>query len=95
MTVYSTVFRRFAAVFCAEECLAEKSEIKIKVGELEEFSLKGTVILEKGWTKYDDYTKKDKILPKLSVGDVVKVKVLAVDVAKKRIALTMRSKGKA
>ena len=72
--VYSTVFRRFVAVFCAEECLAEKSEIKIKVGELEEFSLKGTVILEPGWTKYDDYNKKDKVLPKLSVGDAVNIK---------------------
>ena len=71
--VYSTVFRRFVAVFCAEECVAQKSEIKIKVGELEEFSLKGTVILEKGWTKYDDYTKKDKILPRLSVGDSVNI----------------------
>lgn len=71
--VYSTVFRRFVAVFCAEECLAQKSEIKIKVGELEEFVLRGTVILEKGWTKYDDYTKKDKILPKLAVGDEVNI----------------------
>lgn len=72
--VYSTVFRRFVAVFCAEECIAEKSEIKIKVGELEEFSLKGTVILEPGWTRYDDYTQKDKLLPKLSVGDSVNIK---------------------
>ena len=71
--VYSTVFRRFVAVFCAEPCVAEKSEIKIKVGELEEFSLKGTVILERGWTKYDDYNKKDKILPRLSVGDAVNI----------------------
>ena len=69
--VYSTVFRRFVAVFCAEDCVAEKSEIKIKVGELEEFSLKGTVILEPGWTKYDDYSTKDKILPKLDVGENV------------------------
>jgi len=71
--VYSTVFRRFVAVFCAEECIAEKSEIKIKVGDFEEFSLKGTVILEKGWTKYDDYTQKDKLLPKLAVGDSVNI----------------------
>ncbi len=71
--VYSTVFRRFVAVFCSEDCVAQKSEIKIKVGEHEEFSLKGTVILEKGWTKYDDYTKKDKILPNLSVGDSVNI----------------------
>ena len=74
--VYSTVFRRFVAVFCAEECLCEKSEIKIKVGELEEFSLKGTVILEKGWTKYDDYSQKDKILPALKEGDVVNINFL-------------------
>ena len=71
--VYSTVFRRFVAVFCAEECLAEKSEIKIAVGEYEEFTLKGTVMLEAGWTKYDDYVGKDKILPKLSVGDSVNI----------------------
>ena len=71
--VYSTVLRRFVAVFCSEECLAEKSEIRIKVGELEEFSLKGTVILKPGWTKYDDYAAKDKMLPKLSVGDSVNI----------------------
>ncbi len=71
--VYSTVFRRFVAVFCSEECLAEKSEIKIRVGEYEDFSLKGTVMLAPGWTKYDDYTGKDKILPKLSVGDTVNI----------------------
>ena len=71
--VYSTVFRRFVAVFCAEDCVAEKSEIKIKVGDFEEFSLKGTVILEPGWTKYDDYSTKDKILPKLEVGQSVAV----------------------
>ena len=71
--VYSTVFRRFVAVFCAEDCIADKSEITIKVGELEDFVLKGTVIREKGWTKYDDYTSKDKILPSLEVGERVNV----------------------
>ena len=77
--VYSTVFRRFVAVFCAEDCVAEKSEIKIKVGELEEFSLKGTVMLEPGWTKYDDYTQKDKILPRLAVGDKVNISFAPVE----------------
>ena len=72
--VYSTVLRRFVAVFCAEECLAEKSEIRIKVGDLEEFSLKGTVILTPGWTKYDDYNTKDKVLPKLELGESVNIK---------------------
>ena len=36
MQVYSTVFRRFIAVFCSEECLAEKVEITVSVGELED-----------------------------------------------------------
>lgn len=70
--VYSTVFRRFIAVFCAEPCLAEKTEITISVGDRESFTLKGTVILEKGWMKYDDSSLKDKILPKLQKGDMVK-----------------------
>ena len=71
MQVYSTVFRRFIAVFCAEDCVVHRTEIKIAVGDLEEFTLKGTVILEKGWTKYDDCAQKDKILPELSKGDPV------------------------
>ena len=69
--VYSAILRRFVAVFCSEECVAQKTEIKIDLEGLEEFSLKGTVILEKGWTKYDDYTKSDKILPPLEIGDKV------------------------
>ena len=71
--VYSTILRRFVAVFCSEECKIERSEIKIKVGEHEEFILKGTVITQAGWTKFDDYTQKDKILPKLSKGDKVNI----------------------
>ncbi len=69
--VYSTVFRRFVAVFCAEDCVVSKSEIKIAAGDVEEFTLKGTVILEPGWTKYDDSNVKDKLLPRLQKGDTV------------------------
>lgn len=69
--VYSTVFRRFVAVFCAEECRVEKTEIKIDLDGLETFVLKGTVMLSPGWTKYDDYTVKDKLLPPLEKGDLV------------------------
>ncbi|MBE6730005.1 MAG: DNA topoisomerase III [Ruminococcaceae bacterium] len=71
--VYQTVFCRFVAVFCSEECLAQKTEITIQVGEYEEFVLKGTVILTKGWTKYDEYKGKDKVLPQLSIGDNVNI----------------------
>ena len=73
LTVYSTIMRRFVAVFCAMDCIIEKTEIAIDVGGLEQFSLKGTVIFEPGWTKYDDYAKKDKILPKLEKGDEVNI----------------------
>jgi DNA topoisomerase-3 len=43
------------------------------VGEYETFTLKGLVIAEKGWMKYDDATQKDKVLPKLAKGDAVNV----------------------
>lgn len=69
--VYSTVFRRFVAVFCDHPCRVERSELRLKCGEYEEFVLKGTAILDAGWTKFDDYTKKDKFLPNLAVGDRV------------------------
>ncbi len=71
--VYSTVFRRFVAVFCSEPCIVTKSEIVIAVGDYEQFTLKGTVIEEPGWTKYDDRQGKDKFLPKLNKGDKVNI----------------------
>lgn len=71
--VYSTIMRRFVAVFCSEDCVVEKTEITIDVGGFEEFTLKGNVIVEPGWTKYDDYSKKDKVLPKLEKGDEVNI----------------------
>lgn len=71
MKVYATIIRRFVAVFCSKPCKADKTEIKIDVGGMEEFTLKGTVIIEPGWTKYDDCTLKDKLLPDLKKGDKV------------------------
>ncbi|MDO5149850.1 MAG: DNA topoisomerase [Oscillospiraceae bacterium] len=71
MKVYATIMRRFAAVFCSKPCIADKTEIKIDVGGMEEFTLKGTVIVEPGWTKYDDCSLKDKVLPNLKKGDIV------------------------
>ena len=79
MQVYSTVFRRFIAVFCSEECIAEKVEITVSVGELEDFLLKGLSIREKGWMKYDDSTQKDKLLPNLQKGDKVNINFAPVE----------------
>ena len=69
LTVYSTILKRFVAVFCKEECKIEKSEIKVDLEGVEEFVLKGNVITQKGWTKYDEYNKNDKLLPNLNKGD--------------------------
>ncbi len=73
MQVYSTVFRRFVAVFCAEDCVVSRTEITIAVGDYEVFTLKGMTMLEKGWTKYDDFSQKDKVLPALKKGDPVNI----------------------
>ena len=77
--IYKSVLKRFVAVFCDKDCLIEKTEIKIGLGDEEEFTLKGTVILEKGWTAYDDYTTKDKILPNLNKGDKVNIQFKPVE----------------
>ena len=71
--VYTAVMRRFVSVFAAEDCKIEKTEMVIKLGDKEEFTLKGNVIIEKGWTKYDDYNKNDKVLPSLNIGDEVNI----------------------
>ncbi|MBR2473656.1 MAG: topoisomerase C-terminal repeat-containing protein [Clostridia bacterium] len=72
--LYSTVFRRFVAVFCEREALVNRTEITIALGDgEEEFSLKGAVVLEKGWTEFDDSAQKDKILPELKKGDTVNI----------------------
>ena len=49
----------------------EKTEIKISVGEYEDFIQKGMTIVEPGWTKFEAPSSKDKILPNLSIGDKV------------------------
>ena len=69
--VYQTIFKRFVAVFCSNDCKIEKTEIKINVGNFEEFVLKGTIIKEVGWTKFEKPATKDKILPNLEIGDKV------------------------
>ncbi len=71
--VYQMILRRFVAVFCSEPCVCQKTELVLQSGDKEEFTLKGTVILEKGWTRFDDSTRNDKILPDVKVGDSLAV----------------------
>ena len=77
--VYETIRNRFVAVFCSEPCLVDRSTIKIDVGDYETFELKGDIMVQKGWTAYDYYEKKDKTLPALSEGDVVNTKFKPVE----------------
>lgn len=71
--VYSTILRRFVAVFCEEDCIVEKSELNVSLGGKEDYLLKGSIIITPGWTKYDGGDKKDKLLPNLNVGDKINV----------------------
>lgn len=71
--VYSAILSRFVAVFCSEPCEVNHSEIKISIDDLETFTLNGDILLSKGWMKYDFASKKDKILPKLSKGDIINI----------------------
>ncbi len=79
MQVYQTVFRRFVSVFCEEECIAQKTEIVIDVGGYEQFTLKGITILQRGFLRFDDSDRKDKILPALEKGDIVNIDFKSVE----------------
>ncbi len=71
--IYSAIMRRFAAVFCADDCIAQKTELTVSVGECEDYVLKGTVILAPGWTKYESPPSSTKVLPALEKGDSVNI----------------------
>lgn len=79
MQVYQTVFRRFVSVFCEEECIAQKTEIVIDVGGYEQFTLKGMIIVQRGFLRFDDSERKDKILPPLEKGDEVNINFKPVE----------------
>ena len=79
-TVYSAVLKRFVAVFCSEDCVAQKTEMTVSVGECEDYVLKGTIILQPGWTKFDSSgVSGNKILPNLNIGDKVNINFKPVE----------------
>ena len=71
--VYVTILRRFVAVFCAVPCLVDRTTISIKVGNLEDFEVKGDVYVQKGWKQYEDVKTEDKLLPELNIGDHIAI----------------------
>ena len=70
---YEAIRNRFFAVFCDEECLADKTELTILCNG-EEHTVKGSVVIRKGWMKYEESDKKDKLLPALSEGCKIPVR---------------------
>ena len=68
--IYDLILSRFLAVFCAVPCTVQRTTTVIHVGD-QSFTLKGDVFSQRGWMMYDDSRQSEKVLPPLSVGDVV------------------------
>ncbi|WP_064615219.1 type IA DNA topoisomerase [Streptobacillus moniliformis] len=65
--VYNTVYNRFLSNFTKEDCIISETIMIIKVND-EEFKLKGSVIKQLGFMKYEPKEFKDK-LPNLNLND--------------------------
>ena len=76
--IYSLILNRFIAVFCSEPCEVNHSKLIIDNG-YEKFSLTGDIMIKRGWTTYDINTRKDTILPKLKIGDIINVNFIPVE----------------
>lgn len=70
LKVYETVRNRFLAVFCAEPCTVDRTTIEITCAG-EKFNLRGDTMLTPGFTKYDDVSVSERVLPPLNQGDLV------------------------
>lgn len=69
---YECIRNRFLAVFCSEDCLADKTVITIRCDD-EDFHLTGTINVAKGWLQYEPFGQKDKEVPPLNDGESVPV----------------------
>ena len=76
-TIYQTVLNRFISNFLAEETIISKTTLEIKVTN-EIFKLKGEVIEQEGFLKYEPQKITDN-LPKLNKGDSFKVNFQEVE----------------
>ncbi|WP_064579554.1 type IA DNA topoisomerase [Streptobacillus moniliformis] len=75
--VYKTVYNRFLSNFVKEDCIVSETTMIIKVDE-EEFKLKGSIIKQLGFMKYEPKEYKDK-LPGLNLNDEFYVEFKAVE----------------
>lgn len=81
LEVYNTIKNRFISNFLVEETLIDRTIMTIKVGE-NSFELKGDVIKQEGFLKYEPMSKSkndnEVTLPKLAVGDKVNIDFKAI-----------------
>ena len=70
--VYETVRNRFLAVFTEEPCLVDRTVIDIKLAD-ETFRLTGDVLVQKGFTRYEDVKISEKTLPPIEKGDRINI----------------------
>lgn len=68
--IYSTVFKRFCAVFCSEEYTVDRTTLTVDNGE-ESFTLTGDVVITKGYTLFEPPKKKNGELPPLEKGQEI------------------------
>lgn len=76
--VYTTIKNRFISNFLIEETLIDRTIMKIKCGEYE-LELKGEVIKQEGFLKYEPIASKENKLPKLNINDEVNIKFEAIE----------------
>ena len=71
--VYKTILARFLAVFAADACLYDRTEAVIRCAD-EEFKVKGDVLVQEGFQKYEKPDKISDRLPSLKQGDIISTK---------------------
>lgn len=71
-TVYNVILNRFLAVFCGEDCEVDKSTMEIKIGT-DIFKIYGSIVVKKGFLKYERKNMKDTNLPALSIGEEINI----------------------
>jgi len=76
--VYTTIKNRFISNFLIEETLIDRTIMTIKVGDLT-FELKGEVIKQEGFLKYEPIASKENTLPKVNINDEITIKFEAIE----------------
>lgn len=70
--VYDAISSRFRAVFFADQMTADRTTMVIET-DGESFTVKGDIIVDKGWSQVEKTKRKDRILPDFAEGDHIEL----------------------